>query len=318
MFCLSHFGSSVSTSVSTSTHFSVSPAYLMASRARALMVVHLRGGVQVYVNDENMGIALIKQLQGDSSDISRTSSPPSTTCSATQSAMPSTQSSACSSRPPSPECEKAATKYDRASLLRYASPPGLRLCVRNTFLQLEEDGKAEHGKCSVQSAPASCGDHAGADRFYMGDMPAGVGVQTDADFESKSVQDASTETCARVPTCDAEIQTSTDIIDIAKCDSERLKSLVGAWAHTNRPDPGAVIKVQTAFLSGESCPLPLEVGELGSVTKIDGDGDAVVYFPRLAMRGESSKVCILREDFQKTRVLKFSSSIERASASVPT
>lgn len=51
-----------------------------------------------------------------------------------------------------------------------------------------------------------------------------------------------------------------------------------------------LVKVQSPFLSGESAPLGLQAGQVGSVLQVDKDGDAHIYFSELVIGGESERI----------------------------
>ena len=89
------------------------------------------------------------------------------------------------------------------------------------------------------------------------------------------------------------------LVQRAAEDSRGLSSLQGVWIPLSVPHAGMVVRVRSSCRSGEEIPMQLSKGTIGSVTTVDKDGDATVYFPDLLLRGESSstKVWVLREDF---------------------
>ena len=266
------------------------------------MVLHFRDGAQAFVNDIQMGISLVKQLQSRSYE----KAAPSSTSSA-QSTLPLIES--CAKTSQYDDSMEVKLHYDRAALLRYSSPPGvkpnqatlpryscppgLKCSIKNTFIHVDTD--EETGECSdgALSAPASFEDFESKREFYMGEQKFDIAMQTELSETPKvPMQDVATETsldtdcyCSNNSMADARNQTEEDIMETASRDAQSLNSLVGSWTALGRPTSGTIVRAQQAFLSGEQVPIKFREGVIGSNSKIDGEGDAAVYSPGLANEG---------------------------------
>ena len=75
--------------------------------------------------------------------------------------------------------------------------------------------------------------------------------------------------------------------------------MTGTWTTLRAPSSGMIVRVRETCLSGEKVPVHLGMDMIGSVSKVDREGDMFVYFPDLVLDGESDDIIVLREDFRK-------------------
>ena len=84
-------------------------------------------------------------------------------------------------------------------------------------------------------------------------------------------------------------------------DIHRLASLRGNCERLDEASmmPNLIVKVTQVFLSADRLPIELKVGLRGTVSRIDTEGDAEIYFPSLVCEGFFERVCVFQYDFAK-------------------
>ena len=74
---------------------------------------------------------------------------------------------------------------------------------------------------------------------------------------------------------------------------------------------GSPVRVAEPLLSGDSAPVQLKCGDLGTITHFDNDDDMYVYFPHLAKtgtKGPKFEAIVFRADFTKLEQMKVNSA----------
>ena len=301
----------------------------MASRSRALMVLHLRNGVQAYVNDIQMGIALVKQLQSEpanSAPVSLASTrrsgslSPAPSSKATSSSTSSTRSASMSQSTSPPQQSTTASRssghshsYSRGEI---SSQKG-QLPVKNAFIHfpLESSesatsvasappgiGCSDRGRVQHQERTDSPGEHVVFDIFESVESKDAE-VQVEKTAISTAIQTTSTETVSISTESIARTESSAQT-DVLQAEVEYYKGLNGTWITKPSLPIGGVVEVHQPATSGERLPTQLPKGLRGLIVDIDKDLDYIVYFPELTLNGYPTKRIVLQEDTCKLRLLQ--------------
>ena len=260
------------------------------------MVLHFANGAHAFVNDIQMGIALVKEIHAVSEKpSSRTTS---SRIGSTLAANMTTDASSFESL--SPRVAGAAGAHRQA-------PPGLKLRVKNTFLHAEKDGEI-HSNASALSAPARC-DSVGYEDFFIGDATKDNAAQTEheiphiidtpANCGEASVFKPPVERvdttgrweslvgramCVRGQTSFSDrIRSGRD--DVAKekvWDAERMDAWVPTGQLADKIVVGDVVRIDQRFSTADDLQVMLESGTKGVVEQLDEDGDAQIRIPFLS------------------------------------
>lgn len=288
---------------------------------RALIVVRHPDGMQLFVNDTQVAMEVVKafspQALATMSPKSPAHSKASSAC-RTSASMESSPSKTSSGSSDDVAPSSLMPTFTREQLLSKRSPPGIP--VKNTFTHYDDDGTGDSSDSGCFSAPAvlhSLTTPNAASLYDISDTVA-MAVQTDADGINNIGDDGikSVSGTPATPTChgvvDAGVQTSFDLgcIDASTQtrqvdeDHERLQLLHGSWETAHTVNLNDVVQVRQEFLSAVEAPVNLAYGMRGLVKSIDKDGDISVYFPILAKKGVYGNVFVFAHDFAKLSRLK--------------
>jgi len=231
-------------------------------------------------------------------------------------------------RTPSPVSSLEATsqdeqpyRYERDALLRsFALVSNNNVKVKNTFIHMDNSsgddtssstnsgtkrwarsapGRIEGPTIQRDSDPPSfrceSGESSNTTFFNIHDVTL---VEANVQTAHVSCSDQSAQT-DKTKSMDVGIQTKEHAQQVAKENLASLSSISGKWFLAKAPSVGSIVEAESDFLSGEELsPTQIRAGFRGSVIRIDKDGDAMVYFPALAVSGLRAQVFVMHEDFR--------------------
>jgi len=205
-----------------------------------------------------------------------------------------------------PPAGKHTQKHSREFLLTHCQPR-----VKNTFIHVETN-RFDKDNSSSRSCPPDMTSSKVSDpeEFNIGDNCNDLSSERASEQYSLRSDDICiwpqhTKRCEHgTQTPEQSTKSYVDIDVQTSCFNEevqRLASLTGPWSPVKSLNAGVIIELKEPVLSGDKVPIQLRKGLRGSVSRIDGDGDAEIEFPEMQLSGFREKIILFQSDFKSLR-----------------